>query len=575
VSAELQAALCRVAETTLAAVSSLDTARLPEGFCAGLTGTMTVDGHGLEVAVRIPDAFPRSLPAVFVVGGLPFPIPHIEKSGRVCSAVEQGLVIDRRNPAGVIAWALEAARRTISDGLNRRNSQDFIEEFGSYWLRSDERHWAYSAVNPNDRQRQVMVLERGNAQTGGLMPVAFFDDRAGRQVIEARLKAKDLAPRFGVYIPLTPRGSFIPPQGGQTWTFGEWRELIKASLLRADRRNLKRLLKKSGADAPVVVGLAKHGGGRTLVAFKPRAHDKTHPLADQSEQTPVPIQLERWDKEYLLPRGGASNALLGKKVAIVGCGAVGGHIAEMLAASGVGHLTLVDPDTMSNDNTFRHFLGKTLVGERKASALEIDIRWRFPYIDMQSFNDDIMALIQANTLSFAAFDLIILATGEPTLELELNERLRRLPKAPPAIHTWVEPLGIGGHAVLTVRAKQGCLECLFTSPDDEDAPMYNQASFAGPNQEFTRDLAGCGGAFTPFSYLDGLRTAETAARLAIGSLRGAIQESRLTSWRGESAEFLRAGFQLSPRWSVTDDKLTVTGEVFRQSDCPVCAARLD
>lgn len=572
-STELLAVLNRVAESTLTAVSPLDIARLPKGFCAGLTGTMTVDGHGIEVAVCIPNAFPRSLPTVFVVGGLSFPIPHIEKSGRVCSAVEQGLVIDRRNPAGVIAWALKAAHKTISDGLNRRNSQDFIEEFGSYWLRSDERHWAYSAVNPDDQQRQIMVLESDDAQTGGLMPVAFFDDRAGRQVVEARLKAKDLAPRFGVYVPLTPRGSFIPPQGGHTWSFGEWRELIKASLLRADRRSLKRLLKKSGADAPVVIGLAKHGGGRTLVAFKPRVQNKAHPLVDQSEQTPVPIQLERWDEEYLLPRGGASNTLLGKRVLVVGCGAVGGHIAEMLAASGVGRLTLVDHDTMSNDNTFRHFLGRTLVDERKARALEIDIRWRFPYIDVQSFNDGIMALIQANTLSFAAFDLIILATGEPTLELELNERLQRLPKAPPVIHAWVEPLGIGGHAALIVRTNAGCFECLFTPATDEAAPMYNQASFAGPNQEFTRDLAGCGGAFTPFSYLDGLRTAESVVRLALGNLQGSVRESRLVSWRGNCTEFLQAGFRLSPRWSVSDNQLTVLGKEFRRSDCPVCGAR--
>lgn len=536
---------------------------------------MTVADHEIEVAICLPDSFPLSLPAVFVLSGLPFPIPHIERSGRVCSTIQQGLVIDRRNPEGVMIWALEAAQRTISNGLSGHNSEDFVKEFGSYWLRSDELRWALSAVNPNDQQRQIVVLEMKDAQVGDSVPVGFFDDRAGREAVEARLKTKDLAVRLGVYIPLTPKGPFIPPQEGQTWTFGEWRKLIRANILRTHRRSLKRLLKKSGADTPVIIGLEKPGGGRTLVAFKPKSSSKTHPLIDQSEQTPIPIHLERWDKEYLLPRGGATSSMLGKKVLIVGCGAVGGHIAEMLAASGVGHLTLVDPDTMSNDNTFRHFLGRTSVGVHKGKALEVDIRWRFPYISVQSFDSDVMALLEAHSLSFAWFDLIILATGEPTLELEFNECLQNLPKAPPVIHAWVEPLGIGGHAALIVRTNAGCFECLFTPASDEDAPMYNQASFAGPNQEFTRDLAGCGGAFTPFSYLDGLRTAEVAVRLAIGNLHGDIKESRLVSWRGESTEFLRACFRLSPRWSVSDDKLTVAGEVFRRSGCPVCGVRSD
>ena len=62
--------------------------------------------------------------------------------------------------------------------------------------------------------------------------------------------------------------------------------------------------------------------------------------------------------------------LLGtKKVAVIGCGGLGGHIIELLARIGVGSITVVDGDVFEQTNLNRQLLSETaLLGSSKAKA---------------------------------------------------------------------------------------------------------------------------------------------------------------------------------------------------------------
>ena len=61
--------------------------------------------------------------------------------------------------------------------------------------------------------------------------------------------------------------------------------------------------------------------------------------------------------------------LRGKKVAVIGCGGLGGHIIELLARVGVGHIVAVDGDSFDESNLNRQLLSETaLIGKSKAQA---------------------------------------------------------------------------------------------------------------------------------------------------------------------------------------------------------------
>lgn len=57
-----------------------------------------------------------------------------------------------------------------------------------------------------------------------------------------------------------------------------------------------------------------------------------------------------------------------RTVAILGCGAVGAHLADQMFRDGVRHLTLIDPQTLRPGNVVRHLAGDAFVGLPKVEA---------------------------------------------------------------------------------------------------------------------------------------------------------------------------------------------------------------
>ena len=59
-----------------------------------------------------------------------------------------------------------------------------------------------------------------------------------------------------------------------------------------------------------------------------------------------------------------------KRVAIIGCGGLGGYLAEFMARVGVGAITVVDGDSFEETNLNRQNLSlPALIGRGKAEAL--------------------------------------------------------------------------------------------------------------------------------------------------------------------------------------------------------------
>src|SRR6266852_7539372 len=63
------------------------------------------------------------------------------------------------------------------------------------------------------------------------------------------------------------------------------------------------------------------------------------------------------------------NALSQKHIAIAGCGSIGGEVAEIAARTGLGAITLIDPDILSAENIGRHVLTTLDGGQPKVDAL--------------------------------------------------------------------------------------------------------------------------------------------------------------------------------------------------------------
>lgn len=99
---------------------------------------------------------------------------------------------------------------------------------------------------------------------------------------------------------------------------------------------------------------------------------------------------ERWnDRTRLLLGESAAARLAAARVFIAGVGGVGGYAAEMLARSGVGHLTLVDADCVSATNLNRQIIAVIPdIGKPKTDLFErrfLDINPEISVTPMRKF----------------------------------------------------------------------------------------------------------------------------------------------------------------------------------------------
>lgn len=86
------------------------------------------------------------------------------------------------------------------------------------------------------------------------------------------------------------------------------------------------------------------------------------------------------DEQNLILRAGPNAVnLRGCRATLFGAGALGGHVAVLLAQSGLGVLDIVDDDALLPGNVARHIAGHRLVGRNKAAAVQEVVGERAPW----------------------------------------------------------------------------------------------------------------------------------------------------------------------------------------------------
>lgn len=115
-------------------------------------------------------------------------------------------------------------------------------------------------------------------------------------------------------------------------------------------------------------------GRLQVIVLRYRRGDQSSVLAlTVTSRTPVELAAvasAHAGKSTMRLRAGLDqSALENKSVAIVGLGAIGSHVAELLARAGIGHLSFFDHDVIRPGNCVRHLAGRDEVGQLKVEAV--------------------------------------------------------------------------------------------------------------------------------------------------------------------------------------------------------------
>lgn len=159
--------------------------------------------------------------------------------------------------------------------------------------------------------------------------------------------------------------------------------------------------------------------------------------------------LDVLDRTEILSRdlSGVAQNLEAARVVCVGVGSLGSTVALQLARSGVGHLTLIDPDYLVSANLGRHVLGADDLGLAKAEALQERIRKDLPTTEVAAFADFAEVVMYQNPEVFDKADLVVVTTADWQSEVALWSS-KSNGTSWGLLQAWSEPHTQVGHVLL-------------------------------------------------------------------------------------------------------------------------------
>jgi hypothetical protein len=531
-------------------------------YCFSFIGQM--EDREVPMFLGIDAEFPLTLPSFFIKDYETFPfIPHVEEDGKVCYTHDDNVFVDYTDPYNVILESFELAKTTIKSGLRSENKIDFINEYEAYWIRLKDSVHVYCNLDLSAGASQIKI---------GFKKDLVFAVSDRNEFLEKTkrfidINEKGITYENGIYFPLA-KGCYPEVLRSTDGVSFEFVKKLLSQVSDQDAKALKKLASRSVKSKEfVIVSFEQPDGLRSLFGFQ-FSNCHKHPLVTDDFAGKIkPVILQRLDKEYLIKRGGNGETHFGQTGLVIGCGSVGGFIIEELIRTGFTDLVIVDNDKLSEENSYRHFLGFEHLHQPKVEGLKKRIEKLFPHSNIEALYDKIERLISKKKIDFGSFQFIVVATGNVTVNHFLNELMASKFPSIPIFFAWNEPYGIGGHVLTTNIANNGCYQCLY-----DNEYRHNRASFADKHQpkQFIKAVSGCGTIYTPFSSIDSRNTACLTVKNVVEVLSGRAQLNSVNSWKGDKKLFTDEGFKLSPRYQLTEDQILESATKFGSGTCQAC-----
>ncbi|MGA3066338.1 MAG: ThiF family adenylyltransferase [Tepidisphaeraceae bacterium] len=197
-----------------------------------------------------------------------------------------------------------------------------------------------------------------------------------------------------------------------------------------------------------------------------------------------PENLRRYQRQEILPQIGPQGQMrLGQaRVLLIGIGALGATMAELLARAGVGRMRLVDRDLVELNNLQRQVLfdqgdatlelPKAVAAMRRLTAINSTLRLEPVVADVNATNIEALSRFDGK-----AADLILDGTDNAATRYLINDLAVRdgIP--------WIYGacVGVSGRVMGIWPGKTGCFRCVYPEPPDgREMETCDTAGVLGP-----------------------------------------------------------------------------------------------
>jgi len=123
------------------------------------------------------------------------------------------------------------------------------------------------------------------------------------------------------------------------------------------------------------------------------------------------LYMDNWSGDRLQARGRLPRAVRDCNVAVIGVGALGSVLSEMLVRAGVENIALVDEDVLESGNVNRHVATLVDVGKSKVPVVAQRLRQTSPTVRVVEFSEKLSSDAKAIETQLDEYDIIIDCTS--------------------------------------------------------------------------------------------------------------------------------------------------------------------
>ena len=499
--------------------------------CYRLKMPLFPEGRAFSWAeLRLAAEFESYAPAqVYLSQDAVLRVPHVESSGRLCMRGDPG-ASSGLSPTERIAHVLQAFEEDfLFPWIRGTLDSDFLKEPLNYWSirigreqTRPELHWdLWTLCEPPEvgrlkfgtvlKSRQVIIDCVKNEPRASRVISALGEDRSSLP--------QCLIAELSLQTPLVPTN----------WPLSckDIQKLLEVHLYPSEcTRFFQGRLERYPKDMCVV--LLRHGayGFGFIMPWGPRKF-RAYPggrKAMPRRQNPLSIAVHRADPSWTVGRDQLSqvDTRQAARVAVLGAGALGSFLIDQLARSGVGRITIVDPDIMELSNLGRHLLGIDAVSRSKSRQVATAVMGKYPSCEIDPHDGFAQSWLPRSRLH--EFDLIIDLTGSHEVRSALDSVV-------PAggLHRligWLEPFAAVAHSVVLLGNTSW-------AGNGED-PLAQLEAIEWP-PDILEQEPGCSSEFQAYSSVAAGYAVSMIAEDALSIIDGKLKCSRVRSWlRGQS-----------------------------------------
>jgi len=176
--------------------------------------------------------------------------------------------------------------------------------------------------------------------------------------------------------------------------------------------------------------------------------------------------MDRYDRQMMEFSEEEQDLIRSARVGVIGCGGLGCSVCTSLAMAGVGHLTVMDPDTPEISNLNRQFVYSRPIrdGDKRYKA-EIMAEWITDINDEVEVEAHVNAFDETSWSIFDDCDIMVDCLDSISVRKTLNRYCVARDK--PLVHGGID--GFEGELCTIIPGRTPCLECMMKDIYDSDS----------------------------------------------------------------------------------------------------------